>query len=123
MGAWSPAWLAARAGLLAFGLLVALAGAAGADQPTLASLIKGAERTVDRQQPQRLLGRVDRLCRRRSIQCGRARCKGACCTTPVIRNTTSAEKDSTPVGCVVARRRSGPTGPVAEQTGPATGEV
>jgi cytochrome c biogenesis protein CcmG/thiol:disulfide interchange protein DsbE len=41
MGTWSPAWLAARAGLLAFGLLVAaLAGAASADQPALASLLK-----------------------------------------------------------------------------------
>jgi peroxiredoxin len=40
MGEWSPAWLAARAGLLAFGLLVtALAGVGGADQSALASLL------------------------------------------------------------------------------------
>jgi peroxiredoxin len=40
MGA-SPSWLAARAGLLAFGLLVAaLVGAASADEPALASLLK-----------------------------------------------------------------------------------
>ena len=40
MGGWSPTWLAARAGLLAFGLLgVALAGAASADEPALASLL------------------------------------------------------------------------------------
>ncbi|MDO8480082.1 MAG: TlpA disulfide reductase family protein [Candidatus Rokubacteria bacterium] len=39
MDAWPPAWLAAR--LLAFGLLVAgLAGAASADQPALAPLLK-----------------------------------------------------------------------------------
>jgi cytochrome c biogenesis protein CcmG/thiol:disulfide interchange protein DsbE len=39
MGAWAPAWLAAR--LLAFGLLVAgLAGAASADEPALAALLK-----------------------------------------------------------------------------------
>ena len=38
---WPPAWLAARAGLLVFGLLIAvLAGAASADQPALASLLK-----------------------------------------------------------------------------------
>jgi len=37
----SPSWLAVRAGLLAFGLLVAaVVGAAGADQPALASLLK-----------------------------------------------------------------------------------
>lgn len=41
MGTWSPAWLAVRAGPLAFGLLVAaLAGAASADPPALASLLK-----------------------------------------------------------------------------------
>jgi len=41
MRALSPAWLAARAGLLAFGLLVAaLGGAASADEPALASLLK-----------------------------------------------------------------------------------
>ena len=41
MRAWSPAWLAARAGLLALGLLVAaLDDAASADQATLASLLK-----------------------------------------------------------------------------------
>jgi peroxiredoxin len=41
MEAWSPAWLAARTGLLAFGLLVAaLAPAASADEPALASLLK-----------------------------------------------------------------------------------
>jgi peroxiredoxin len=41
MGAWPPAWLAARAGLLAFGLLIAvLAGSASADDPALASLLK-----------------------------------------------------------------------------------
>lgn len=41
MGAWSPAWLAARTGLLAFGLLIAvLAGAVSADQPALAALLK-----------------------------------------------------------------------------------
>jgi peroxiredoxin len=40
-GACSPAWLAARAGLLAFGLLVAApASAARADEPALASLLK-----------------------------------------------------------------------------------
>jgi peroxiredoxin len=40
MGA-SPSWLAARAGLLAFGLLVAaLVGAASADEPALAFLLK-----------------------------------------------------------------------------------
>jgi cytochrome c biogenesis protein CcmG/thiol:disulfide interchange protein DsbE len=40
MGAWSPAWLAARAGLLAFGLLsVAVASAASADGPALVSLL------------------------------------------------------------------------------------
>src|SRR5216684_3171465 len=41
MDAWPPACLAARTGLLAFGLLVAaLAGAARADEPALASLLK-----------------------------------------------------------------------------------
>src|SRR2546428_8725875 len=41
MEAWSPAWLAARTGLLAFGLLVAaLAPAASADEPALTSLLK-----------------------------------------------------------------------------------
>ena len=41
MDAWPPAWLAARRGLLAFGLLVAaLAPAASADEPALASLFK-----------------------------------------------------------------------------------
>jgi peroxiredoxin len=41
MRAWSPAWLATRAGLLAFGLLVAaLTGPASADQRALASLLK-----------------------------------------------------------------------------------
>jgi peroxiredoxin len=41
MEAWSPALLAARTGLLAFGLLVAaLVGAASADEPALASLLK-----------------------------------------------------------------------------------
>jgi peroxiredoxin len=41
MGGWSPAWLAARTGLLAFGLLVAaLAPAASADEPALTSLLK-----------------------------------------------------------------------------------
>ena len=41
MDAWPPAWLAARAGLLAFGLLVAvLAGAVSADEPALAALLK-----------------------------------------------------------------------------------
>jgi len=41
MESWSPAWLAARTGLLAFGLLVAaLAPAASADEPALASLLK-----------------------------------------------------------------------------------
>jgi cytochrome c biogenesis protein CcmG/thiol:disulfide interchange protein DsbE len=41
MEAWPPAWLAARAGLLAFGLLVAaLAPAASADEPALTSLLK-----------------------------------------------------------------------------------
>jgi cytochrome c biogenesis protein CcmG/thiol:disulfide interchange protein DsbE len=40
MGAWSPAWLAARAGLLAFGLLsIAVASAASADGPALVSLL------------------------------------------------------------------------------------
>ena len=39
MGGWSPAWLAAR--MLAFGLLVAgVAGAASADEPALAALLK-----------------------------------------------------------------------------------
>ena len=39
--AWSPAWLTARAGVVAFGLFVAaLASAAGADQSALASLLK-----------------------------------------------------------------------------------
>jgi len=42
MGAWAPAWLAAR--LLAFGLLVAgLAGAASADEPALAALLKSLD--------------------------------------------------------------------------------
>jgi peroxiredoxin len=41
MEAWPPAWLAARRGLLAFGLLVAaLAPAASADEPALAALLK-----------------------------------------------------------------------------------
>jgi peroxiredoxin len=41
MDAWPPAWLAARAGLLAFGLLMAvLAGAVSADEPALAALRK-----------------------------------------------------------------------------------
>ncbi len=41
MGAWPPAWLAARAGLLAFGLLVAApASVARADEPALTSLLK-----------------------------------------------------------------------------------
>jgi peroxiredoxin len=41
MEAWPPAWLAARTGLLAFGLLVAaLAPAASADEPALAALLK-----------------------------------------------------------------------------------
>jgi peroxiredoxin len=41
MDAWPPAWLAARAGLLAFGLLMAvLAGAVSADEPALAALLK-----------------------------------------------------------------------------------
>ena len=41
MDAWPPAWLAARAGLLTFGLLVAIvAPAARADEPALASLLK-----------------------------------------------------------------------------------
>jgi peroxiredoxin len=41
MDAWPPAWLAARRGLLAFGLLVAaLAPAASADEPALGSLFK-----------------------------------------------------------------------------------
>jgi len=41
MEAWAPAWRAARAGLLAFGLLVAaLVGAASSDDPALASLLK-----------------------------------------------------------------------------------
>jgi peroxiredoxin len=42
MGAWWSAWLAARAGPLAFGLLVVavLAGAASADQSALASLVE-----------------------------------------------------------------------------------
>ena len=40
MGAWSHAWLAARAGRLALGLVVtALTGVASADQPALASLL------------------------------------------------------------------------------------
>jgi len=39
--AWSPAWLTARAGVVAFGLFVAaLASAAGADQSALAYLLK-----------------------------------------------------------------------------------
>jgi thiol-disulfide isomerase/thioredoxin len=41
MDAWPPAWLAARAGLLAFGLLVAtVAPAASTDEPALAALLK-----------------------------------------------------------------------------------
>ena len=41
MDAWLPAWLAARAGLLVFGLLVvALTPAASADEPALAALLK-----------------------------------------------------------------------------------
>jgi peroxiredoxin len=41
MGAWWPAWLAVRAGLVAFGLFVAaVAGAASADEPALVSLFK-----------------------------------------------------------------------------------
>jgi peroxiredoxin len=41
MDAWPPAWVAARAGLLAFGLLMAvLAGAVSADEPALAALLK-----------------------------------------------------------------------------------
>jgi peroxiredoxin len=41
MDAWPPAWLAARIGLLAFGLLVAaVAPAASADEPALTSLLK-----------------------------------------------------------------------------------
>jgi thiol-disulfide isomerase/thioredoxin len=41
MDAWPAAWLAARAGLLAFGLLiVVLAGAVSADEPALAALLK-----------------------------------------------------------------------------------
>jgi len=41
MEAWPPAWLAARTGLLAFGLLVAaVAPAASADELALASLLK-----------------------------------------------------------------------------------
>lgn len=41
MAAWPPAWLAARAGLLAFGLLMAvLAGAVSADEPALSALLK-----------------------------------------------------------------------------------
>ena len=41
MDAWPPAWLAARTGLLAFGLLAAaLAPAASADEPALPSLLK-----------------------------------------------------------------------------------
>ncbi len=41
MDAWPPAWLAARAGLLAFGLLVAApASVARADEPALTSLLK-----------------------------------------------------------------------------------
>jgi peroxiredoxin len=41
MEAWPPAWLAARRGLLAFGLLVAaLAPAASADEPVLGYLLK-----------------------------------------------------------------------------------
>ena len=41
MEVWPPAWLAARTGLLAFGLLMAvLAGAVSADEPALAALLK-----------------------------------------------------------------------------------
>jgi len=41
MEAWPPAWLAARRGLLAFGLLAAaLAPAASADEPALTALLK-----------------------------------------------------------------------------------
>jgi len=44
MDAWLPAWLAARAGLLVFGLLVvALAPAASADEPALAALLKALD--------------------------------------------------------------------------------
>lgn len=44
MRAWSPAWLAARAGLLAFSLLIAaLDDAASADQAALASLLKALD--------------------------------------------------------------------------------
>jgi peroxiredoxin len=40
-GAWSPAWLAARTGLLVFVLLIAvLAGAVSADEPALAALLR-----------------------------------------------------------------------------------
>ena len=42
--AWSPAWLAAQAGLLAFGLLIAaLTGAAGAEQPALGPLLRSLD--------------------------------------------------------------------------------
>ena len=44
MDAWPPAWLTARAGLLAFGLLIAvLAGAVSADEPALAALLKALD--------------------------------------------------------------------------------
>jgi peroxiredoxin len=44
MDAWPPAWLATRAGLLAFGLFVAaLASAARADEPALAPLLKSLD--------------------------------------------------------------------------------
>ncbi len=44
MGAWSPAWLAARAGPLVSGLLVAaLVGVTSAEQPALASLLKALD--------------------------------------------------------------------------------
>ena len=40
MDAWPPSWLAARAGLLAFGLLITVvAGAVSADEPALAALL------------------------------------------------------------------------------------
>jgi thiol-disulfide isomerase/thioredoxin len=41
MGAWSPAWLGARTGVLSFALLIAvLAPPVSADEPALASLLK-----------------------------------------------------------------------------------
>ena len=49
--AWSPAWLTARAGVVAFGLFVAaLASAAGADQSALAYLLKFSGTTLDARQ-------------------------------------------------------------------------